>query len=787
MVFSLLGTMAPQAAPAAPLPPVKTARVNGGDWDAGTAAAPVPVKSGDTIEYKITADAPPAGIPMMMQGNSDDGPDASWWNQDTGIAPGNSTTPAIQKSQVATITFVNLSTYLTPDTAVAQFLAAYPSWNSKPVLEAWDATESDTSANPDYDAQRVVAWATAGDTTGQYDIYVGGQGGIWMSASPNASHLFDSFTSATSIDFTNFHTNKAVNMSFMFANFASSSTAPSVFDLTHFDTSQVTDMSHMFDHSAALPNLDLTHFDTSKVTDMSFMFEGFAYGSMTPPTLDLTHFDTSNVTSMRAMFNDYAFYSTTPPTLNLTHFDTSQVTDMSSMFTNFAISSTTPPTLDLTHFNTAQVTDMSHMFYGFSDTPATAVPILDLSAFDTSNVTNMSYMFANYATGAVISMPNPGLSPNLNLSTFNTAKVTDMSHMFDRFAPIFTTRFTLDLRWFEIGVAGGGTDVSSMFSSSQCLTGLRLDSGVFSSATITGSDAMFNGVRTDLAVFVGTTSDQDWMEGLAQPPLGVITVAGAPSGTQPQPADWRSGWVAPTPPEQTPSQPVTDADAQTAIADTIPDGLSIDAATITGTESATPADDAITWQRSGQTITWSVPNSMLPADVTVTVAVGAVSSALPAGTVFKNTALVVADATNSTYHVLEGTVGPVATLANYTVEHYWVDAKGVATLHKSEGFSGTVGDLAIALPEVYANYTYCPGYSHGSDTEVTTGTIAADGSLVLKLYYQANSVPKPPVVKPKVIPLPQTGDGALLISQVVLVYGGALLALVLWRRRARLQ
>jgi len=72
--------------------------------------------------------------------------------------------------------------------------------------------------------------------------------------------------------------------------------------------------------------------------------------------------------------------------------------------------------------------------------------------------------------------------------------------------------------------------------------------------------------------------------------------------------------------------------------------------TITGIESATPIGTAITWQRTGQTITWSVPVGMLPADVSISVTV---ASGLAPDTTFDNTAYVGSQATNTTSHKLK--------------------------------------------------------------------------------------------------------------------------------------
>ncbi|MGN1252876.1 MAG: Cna B-type domain-containing protein [Muribaculaceae bacterium] len=71
----------------------------------------------------------------------------------------------------------------------------------------------------------------------------------------------------------------------------------------------------------------------------------------------------------------------------------------------------------------------------------------------------------------------------------------------------------------------------------------------------------------------------------------------------------------------------------------------------------------------------------------------------------------------------------------YKVEHYWVDVDRNAVLHETESKTGTTNASVSADAKSYSGYTYVSGYSNGDDVEVKTGTILADGSLVLKLYY----------------------------------------------------
>ncbi|MCL2882735.1 MAG: BspA family leucine-rich repeat surface protein, partial [Coriobacteriia bacterium] len=583
--------------------PEKNARVNNGEWSNGTTDTPVPVVAGDQIEYSITAYAPSSATPMMMQGTNGDATDTTWWGQSTGA-------PQVQKSQVTTVTFVDLPAPLQIGTAVDQFLAQYNSvWAGKPILKAWDATETDLSLNPDLVNQRVIAWVTA-NATGGYDLFIGGQDGVWMSSSSAASYLFNNFTNVTSIDLTNFHTDKGTNMSYMFASVGYNlTTPPTIVGLNNFESSQVLYTDYMFYQyaygSLTPPTLDLTHLDTSNVLSTNSMFREYAYNSLTPPTLDLTHMDTSNVVYMSNMFAYFAYSaigtSTNPVTLDLTHFNTANVTYMDFMFWGFAYSSPAPPVLDLTHFDTSSLTCTNWMFreYAYS---ATTPPILDLTHFDTSKVAYMSYMFYQYAYSAT--GPTPVV---LDLSRFDVSSVTYVDFMF-AYCAYNSAPFTLDLNWWRLGYAVGGTNMTNTFNNCRMLTTLNMQSANFSNATITGTSGVFTNRNANLTVTVNTTANRTWMLALSPAPP-TVTAAGLPTGTRPAPLP-----VTLIPPLPI-SDPGTSGVSQTHLTDTIPAGLTIDPSSITGTQSDTPSDNAITWQIIGQSVFWSVPDTMFPATV----------------------------------------------------------------------------------------------------------------------------------------------------------------------------
>lgn len=77
-----------------------------------------------------------------------------------------------------------------------------------------------------------------------------------------------------------------------------------------------------------------------------------------------------------------------------------------------------------------------------------------------------------------------------------------------------------------------------------------------------------------------------------------------------------------------------------------------------------------------------------------------------------------------------------ATDTTYIVEHYLQDLTGDGyTKQETEELTGTTGENVNAAPKSYTGFT-CDEKVEGT---IKSGTIAADGSLVLKLYYTRNS------------------------------------------------
>ena len=314
--------------------------------------------------------------------------------------------------------------------------------------------------------------------------------------------MFDGCSSLTSLDLSNFNTEKVEDM---YGMFSGSSALTTIYASDKFVTGQVTDGSEMFlgcknlkgyadsktNHTYAncgtdgyfTPGCGYAEFDNATRT-LTFRYKGVkpegAYGlnegtsdpgwigqrskikkvvfdasfANARPTScykwfydckELTNIEgieylnTEKVTDMSWMFSGCAKLSS----INLSNFNTEKVTDMSTMFWNCSALTS----LDVSKFNTANVTEMSSMFWNCS-----ALASLDVSKFNTAEVTSMSYMFCNcYALTL------------LDLSNFNTEKVKYMGRMFD-FCSSLTS---LDLSNFNTEKV---TDMSYMFRGCSALT-----------------------------------------------------------------------------------------------------------------------------------------------------------------------------------------------------------------------------------------------------------------------------------------------------------------------------
>ena len=209
----------------------------------------------------------------------------------------------------------------------------------------------------------------------------------------NMQEMLNGCTSLTALDVTSFDTSSVTSMASVFFNCDKLTTL----DLSSFDTSSVISMTNVFRGCTSLTTLNVSSFDTSSVTNMSQMFRSCSSLS----SLDLSNFNTPSVTNMSLMF--YNCLSLT--SLNVSSFDTSSVTTMGYMFQDCS----SLASLDVSGFDTSSVTDMGLMFYN-----CLSLTSLYLSSFDTSSVNNMGLMFYNCSS-----------LTNLDIKNFNVSSVTN--------------------------------------------------------------------------------------------------------------------------------------------------------------------------------------------------------------------------------------------------------------------------------------------------------------------------------------------------------------------------
>lgn len=303
---------------------------------------------------------------------------------------------------------------------------------------------------------------------------------INTSKSTDFGSMFNSCSSLTSLDLSNFNTSSGTNFQSMFygcskltsldlSNFDTSSgkTFGSMFngcggltslDISGFKTPSGTDFNGMFNNCSKLTNLDVSSFNTSSGTNFSYMF----FGCKALTSLDLSNFDTSSGTNFGNMFNGCSALTS----LDISGFNTSKGTNFEGMFN----SCSSLASLDTSNFDTSSGTSFQSMFYN-----CRSLASLDVSGFVTSSGTNFSNMFKGCS----------GLA-SLNVSGFNTSSGTDFNSMFKDCSGLTG----LDLSNFD---TSNGTNFNSMFFGCSNLTSLNINNLKTSNSTNFGW--MFNGCK----------------------------------------------------------------------------------------------------------------------------------------------------------------------------------------------------------------------------------------------------------------------------------------------------
>ena len=172
----------------------------------------------------------------------------------------------------------------------------------------------------------------------------------------------------------------------------------------------ITNMGDMFYNCSSLISLsDISKLNTNNVKNMKYLFGGCSSLLSLP---DISKWNTNNVIDMSDMFCDCSSLLSLP---DISNWNTNNVKDMSGMFLGCSSLLSLP---DISKWDMNNVTKMGGMFDGCSS--LSSLP--DISKWNTNNVTNMNGIF--WGCSSLTSLPD--------ISKWNTINVTDMSTMFCR-------------------------------------------------------------------------------------------------------------------------------------------------------------------------------------------------------------------------------------------------------------------------------------------------------------------------------------------------------------------
>lgn len=201
----------------------------------------------------------------------------------------------------------------------------------------------------------------------------------------------------------------------------------------------------------------------------------------------------------------------------------------------------------------------------------------------------------------------------------------------------------------------------------------------------------------------------------------------------------------------------TTGDMVDAVAKTTYEGYTLDK-TVTGTlDSGTIAGDGSLvlklYYRKNATDSYTVKHFIQDGDDSTSYNLYGSPEVLSAtvGTTVSANYLTIPGYTANNYHVDKKESGVVeaggtltlsfyynANIVDYEVEHYLENSEGTYDLDDTEYLSGPTGATANAVVrDSYAGYTH----NAGAANTLLSGTITADGKLVLKVYYDADIVP----------------------------------------------
>lgn len=281
----------------------------------------------------------------------------------------------------------------------------------------------------------------------------------------NFSSMFNSCKKITKLDVSKWNTESATNMAGTFTNCES---LKDTLDVSNWKTENVTTFLQTFFGCKTITVLDVSKWDTKSAKSL----QGTFYGCQKVLKLDVSNWNTANVTTMASTFrNCYALKDT----LDVSNWNTGKVTTLESTFDGCK----TLTMLDVSKWNTEKVTTLKNTFYNCSALKDT----LDVSNWNTAEVKTLYQTFykcemltyldvSNWNTEKVANMQSTFSTcrklVTLDVSGWNTAGVTTMYQMFmytNKLNPIDISDWNVskvaNFNYFLNGSAGADTlDIS---------------------------------------------------------------------------------------------------------------------------------------------------------------------------------------------------------------------------------------------------------------------------------------------------------------------------------------
>jgi len=166
-------------------------------------------------------------------------------------------------------------------------------------IDSWDASVEGNGS--------IMAWYTDENNNGNYELYIGQEGGV--KANPNSNYSFAMYMNATYLNLKYLDVSNVESMSDMFYYTGyNGNSLPSfrISGMENWNTSNVETMYDMFQYTGRSTTDwsigDISNWDTSHVKDMSFMFHYTAYKAKEFNIGEIGKWDLSSATNTSHMF-----------------------------------------------------------------------------------------------------------------------------------------------------------------------------------------------------------------------------------------------------------------------------------------------------------------------------------------------------------------------------------------------------------------------------------------------------------------------------------------------------